>query len=410
MILSSHERLIVRRYLLPGKGDRVILLAAAISMLAVTLAVAALVVVTSVINGFHGYLFDKIVATTDHAVIRGGGGVLPDWRRIAGQARQTPGVVSARPLVEGQLMLSARGAVMPALLRGAPLDDLASPVMRQSLVAGRLELGRGGEVVLGAGLAERVRIMPGETIELNRVTEVDGEVEVRSTAYMVAGVVETGVPDLDSAAVLMPLQEAQALLGLGDTVTSIAIRTAQADTVDLTVAPLVPLIPAGATLRTWKTLNASLFEALALDEVGMFVVLSIILLVGAFNILSSLVLLVRAKTRDIAILRTMGASSGSMLRIFVTVGSVIGGLGTGIGLLLGLLFLQFRQAVGTAVHDATAPTASVTSTFLVGLPARIEPFELAGVILFSMLLSFLATLYPAFTAARTDPVAVLRKG
>jgi lipoprotein-releasing system permease protein len=401
VILSSHERLIVRRYLLPGKGDRVILLAAAISMLAVTLAVAALVVVTSVINGFHGYLFDKIVATTDHAVIRGGGGVLPDWRRIAGQARQTPGVVSARPLVEGQLMLSARGAVMPALLRGAPLDDLASPVMRQSLVAGRLELGRGGEVVLGAGLAERVRIMPGETIELNRVTEVDGEVEVRSTAYMVAGVVETGVPDLDSAAVLMPL---------GDTVTSIAIRTAQADTVDLTVAPLVPLIPAGATLRTWKTLNASLFEALALDEVGMFVVLSIILLVGAFNILSSLVLLVRAKTRDIAILRTMGASSGSMLRIFVTVGSVIGGLGTGIGLLLGLLFLQFRQAVGTAVHDATAPTASVTSTFLVGLPARIEPFELAGVILFSMLLSFLATLYPAFTAARTDPVAVLRKG
>jgi lipoprotein-releasing system permease protein len=409
MILSPHERMIIRRYMLPGKDERMIVLVAGISLMAVTLAVAALVVVTSVMNGFHGYLFDRIVAMSDHGVIRGPGGRLPDWQRLAREAERMPGVVSARPLVEGRLMMSSRGAVAPALVRGLPIESLRAPAFEESIVAGTAQIGaEGGEVVLGAGLAQRVGAIPGSAVELIRVEEKDGEIDVRPTSYRVAGVIETRAEEIDAAAVLMPLEEAQALLGLGGAVTSIALRTDHPEQSDLILAPLAERLGRGATLQTWKTLNASLFQALALDEIGMFIVLSIIVLVSAFNILSALVMLVRAKTRDIAILRTMGASRGSMLRIFVSLGTAIGALGAVAGLALGLLFIQFRQEIGIRINAATGPTSGAATEFLVGLPAIVEPLEIVGVVFFSLLLSFLATLYPAFTAARTDPVQVLR--
>ena len=410
MILSPHERMIIRRYMMPGKDERMIVLVAAISLMAVTLAVAALVVVTSVMNGFHGYLFDRIVAMSDHGVIRGPAGRLNDWEKLAREAERTPGVVSARPLVEGRLMMSSRGAVAPALVRGLTLESLRAAAIEESIVAGtaRIGGGEGGEVVLGAGLAQRLGAIPGSAVELIRVTQTDGEIDVRPTSYRVAGIIETRAEEIDSAAVLMPLEEAQVLLGLGEAVTSIALRTDDPETADVTLAPLAERMGKGATLQTWKTLNASLFQALALDEIGMFIVLSIIVLVSAFNILSALVMLVRAKTRDIAILRTMGASRASMLRIFVSLGTAIGALGAVAGLVLGRLFLQFRQQIGLSINSATGPTSSAATEFMIGLPAIVEPLEIVGVVLFSLLLSFLATLYPAFTAARTDPVQVLR--
>ena len=411
MILAPHERLIVRRYLLPGRGERLIMLVGAISLLAVTLAVAALVVVTSVMNGFHGYLFDRIVALTDHGVIRGEGGLIRDWRRIAEDARRTPGIVSAEPLVEQRLMLSSRGYVAPALVRGLPPADLRSEALQESVVAGNLLLAHEPQqVVLGAGLAERVGASPGSQIELVKVVEEEGALDVRFTAYTVAAIVATSVPEVDSSGVLMPIAEAQALLGLGDSATSIALRTTDADRADQILAALAPRLGPGVGVESWKTLNASLFQALVTDEIGMFLVLAIIALVAAFNILSGLFMLVRAKTPDIAILRTMGASRASMLRIFVVLGIGIGVAGTAIGLAIGLLFLNFRQAIGIAVHDGIDASSAASTAFLIGLPARVDPLELAGIAAFSMLLCFLATLYPALTAARTDPVKVLRHG
>ncbi|HEX8573377.1 MAG TPA: FtsX-like permease family protein, partial [Allosphingosinicella sp.] len=321
------------------------------------------------------------------------------------------GVVSARPLVEGRLMMSSRGAVAPALVRGLTLESLRAPVMEESIVAGTAQIGggEGGEVVLGAGLAQRVGAIPGSAVELIRVEETDGEIEVRPTSYRVAGVIETRAEEIDSAAVLMPIEEAQVLLGLGEAVTSIALRTQDPEKSDVTLAPLAERMGQGATLQTWKTLNASLFQALALDEIGMFIILSIIVLVSAFNILSALVMLVRAKTRDIAILRTMGATRRGLMKVFMTVGVTIGIIGILAGLGLGFLLLYFRQPVVDFFQIVTGQNLWDPSIrFLTELPAKTDAFEVLAIVAMALVLSFLATLYPAWKAASTDPVQVLR--
>lgn len=411
MLLAAHERLIIKRYIVPRGGERIIVLVASISLAAVTLGVAALVIVASVMNGYHQFIFDKVVQTTGHAVIRGDKGLLPGWRSIAATARQTPGIVAASPRVEQRLMASSAGRVSPARLRGVTRSEIDTEALRESLVAGRLDLDpAGGEVVIGSELASMLPTAVGATIELV-IAEGEGEdLDVRSVSYRVAGIIETGAPDFDAEAVLMPIEEAQTLLGLGQAVTSLSVTTADAVRADLIVAPLSARLGEGVTLRTWKELNAELFAALAVDKVGMFVILAIIILVAVFNILSALVMLVRAKTGDIAILRTMGASRGSMLRIFITLGSAIGALGTLGGLGLGLIFLQFREPIGIAIQIVTRPSTEAASDFLVKLPAVVDPLEIALIAGSALLLSVLATLYPALRAARTDPVRVLKHG
>jgi lipoprotein-releasing system permease protein len=195
----------------------------------------------------------------------------------------------------------------------------------------------------------------------------------------------------------------------GDTVGMIEVKTTDPYTAMETLTPLARKLAGQAVVTDWKTINASLFEALAVERVAMFVVLSIIVLVAVFNILSSLIMLVRAKTRDIAILRTMGATRASLLRIFVTAGFLIGALGTVTGLLLGLVFLYFRQDVVRAVEFVTGQNLwDPKIRFLTELPARSDPVEITVICVMALVFSFLATLYPAFKAASTDPVQVLR--
>ena len=207
----------------------------------------------------------------------------------------------------------------------------------------------------------------------------------------------------------MPMKDAQTLLLTGDTVGMIELTTDDPDNVTQMLAPLARKLAGKAVVTDWKTINASLFEALAVERVAMFVVLSIIVLVAVFNILSSLIMLVRAKTRDIAILRTFGATRRSLLKIFVTTGFVIGALGTGAGLLLGFIFLFFRQSVVRFVEIVTGQNLWDPSIrFLTELPSRTDPVEVATISVMALVFSFLATLYPAFKAASTDPVQVLR--
>jgi lipoprotein-releasing system permease protein len=414
MILNRYERMIARRYLLPGKGEGFIFLVAAISLAAVALGVAALIIVMSVMNGFRAELFDKIVGLNGHAIVQGYEGRLSNWQQIAGAAQKLPGVTSALPLIEQPLMASANGRVEGVLVRGMRMEDLRSnATINQNIKSGDLRLitPDSGRVAIGSRLAEMLGAYPGSEISLispeGRSTVV-GTVP-RIVSYTVGAVFEVGVYDYDKAFVIMPMQDAQSLLMLGDQVGMVEIQSTDPDRVGEILAPLQPLVRGRGIIVDWRQMNSALFEALEIERIAMFVVLSLIVLVAVFNILSSLIMLVRAKTRDIAILRTMGASRKGMMKIFVTVGVTIGSLGILLGLVLGAIFLFFRQGVVDAIQFLTGQNLWDPSVrFLSELPSKTDPVEVTAIVVTALVLSFLATLYPAWKAASTDPVQVLR--
>ena len=373
MILSPFEWTIAKRYMLPGKGERFIALVAGISLVAVMLGVAALVIVMSVMNGFRAELFDKIVGLNGHAIIQAYGGRLDDWQSVLKDVRATPGVVKASPLIEQPLVTTFNGRVEGVLVRGNTNEDIAR--LREKVQAGNLgELVPGSDnVAIGSQLAQNLGAQVGDTITvmnpLGRSTPF-GTVP-RQIAYRVAAIFEIGIYDYDKAYVVMPMKDAQTLMLTGDTIGMIEVTTTNPDRVGEIIAPLERQLKGRAIVTDWKTINASLFEALAVERVAMFVVLSIIVLVAVFNILSSLIMLVRAKTRDIAILRTMGATRRSLLKVFVTTGFCIGVLGTLAGVLLGIVFLYFRQPIVHFVEIVTGQNLWDPSIrFLTELPSR----------------------------------------
>lgn len=414
MILSRYERMVARRYLLPNKGEGFIFLVASISLVAVALGVAALIIVMSVMNGFRAELFDKIVGLNGHAVVQGYGGRLQDWRQVLADVKATPGVTNATALIEQPLLTTYEGRVEAILARGMSVADIRdNETLNGKTVAGDLKELNAGEdkVAIGSRLAQNLGVQVGQSITIinpaGRTTPF-GTVP-REISYEVAAIFEVGVYDYDKAFVIMPIERAQVLMLLGDEVGMIEIKTNDPDQVNQILRPLLPKIENKGLIVDWKSMNASLFEALAVERVAMFVVLSIIVLVAVFNILSSLIMLVRAKTRDIAILRTMGASRKSLLRIFMTVGLLIGSAGIVLGLVLGAIFLYFRQSVVNFVQLVTGQNLWDPSIrFLTELPSRTDPMEVLAICGLALLFSFLATLYPALKAASTDPVQVLR--
>ncbi len=414
MILSRYERMIARRYLLPGKGEAFIFLVASISLVAVMLGVAALIIVMSVMNGFRAELFDKIVGLNGHAVVQGVGGRLPDWRRIVEQARATPGVTSAVPLIEQPLAATYGGRSEAVLVRGMRVGDIRS----NATLGGKVVMGSlntitpgSGTIAIGSRLAEALGATVGSEISLfspQGQTTPFGTVP-RIVSYRVGAIFEIGIYDYDKAYVVMPIEDAQTLLLMGDDAGMVEVETVDADRVGDILRPLSRKIGGNAVISDWRTMNAQLFEALAVERVAMFTVLSIIILVAVFNILSSLIMLVRAKTRDIAILRTMGATRGGLMRIFMVVGTTIGALGTLAGLALGAVFLFYRQGVVNFVQLVTGQNLWDPSIrYLTELPSKTDPVEVMVIAGMALIFSFLATLYPAWKAASTDPVQVLR--
>jgi lipoprotein-releasing system permease protein len=414
MILRPHERMIFRRYLLPHRGEGFIFVAAAFSFTAVMLGVAALVVVMSVVNGVRAELFDKIVGLNGHAVVQGYGGRLDNWQQVLREAKATPGVVSATPLIEQPLLTTFNGRVEAVLVRGMQVGDIRSnPSLKGKVVQGSLASlqPESGRVAIGAQLARNIGASVGSRITIinpaGRSTPF-GTVP-REISYDVAAIFEIGVYDFDKAFVIMPMEDAQILMLLGDQVGMIEIKTEDPDRVGEILAPFAQKVASQAVVADWRSMNASLFEALQIERVALFVILSIIVVVAAFNIISSLIMLVQAKTRDIAILRTMGAARESVLRIFMSIGVSIGVAGMAAGMVLGFTLLLFRAQVVRFIELVTGQTLWDPSIrFLTELPSQPDPAEIIGIAVMAVLFSFLATLYPALKAANTDPVQVLR--
>lgn len=411
MILSPFEWTIAKRYMLPGRGEAVIAVVAGIGVGVVMLSVAMLVIVMSVMNGFRAELFDKIVGLNGHAIVQAYGGRMDDWRTVLKDVRATPGVVRASPLIEQPLLASFNGRVEAIFARGNTMEDIGR--IKDKVVAGNLGAVQpdSGRVAIGAQLASNLGIRVGDQLT---VINPQGQATPfgtvpRQISYEVAAIFQIGIYDFDERFVVMPLADAQTLLLSGDTVGMIEVQVTDPDRAAQIVAPVQQKYAGQVAISDWKAINASLFEALQVERVAMFFALGIIVLVAAFNILSSLIMLVRSKTRDIAILRTMGASRRSILKIFVATGTVIGLIGTFGGLLLGFVVLFFRQSIVRAIEIVTGQNLwDPQIRFLTELPSRTDPGEVIAICTMALGFSFLATLYPAWRAASTDPVEVLR--
>ena len=411
MLLSPFEWMIAKRYMLPGKGERMIALVASIGVIVVMLSVALQIVVMSVMNGFRAELVDKIVGLNGHAIVQAYGGRLENWQDILKQIKATDGVTEAAPLIEQPLLTTFNGRVEAILLRGNTPEDIAK--IKPKVVDGDLSglIPEAGAVAIGSRLAENLGARVGDTITIinpqGRSTPF-GTVP-REIAYRVDAIFEIGIYDYDERFVVMPMADAQTLLLTGDSIGMIEVKTDDADTAAETLAPIAAKLEGQAVVSDWKTINSGLFEALQVERVAMFFALSLIVLVAAFNILSSLAMMVHTKSRDIAIMRTMGATRKSMLRTFVTAGTVVGTAGTLAGLALGFIILIFRQPIVTGIELLTGQSLwDPKIRFLTELPARTDPVEVMAITGLAIGLSFLATLYPAYRAASTDPVQVLR--
>lgn len=411
MILSPFERTIAKRYLLPGRGEAFIALVAGISIGVVMLSVAMLVIVMSVMNGFRAELMDKIVGLNGHAIVQAYGGRIDNWQGVLADVRDTPEVTSASPLIEQPLLVTFNGRVEGVLVRGNTQADIGR--FADKLIAGNLSALQPGaeKVMIGARLAQNVGARVGDVITIinpqGRSTPF-GTVP-RQVGYEVAAIFEVGIYDYDEKFVVMPMADAQTLLLLGDQIGMIEVKVTDPDRVGEILAPVQRKLAGRALLSDWRQINAALFEALQVERVAMAFALSFMVLVAAFNILSSLVMLVRAKTRDIAIMRTMGATRQSLIKIFVTTGFTVGAIGTIAGLILGTIILFFRESIVAGIGKLTGQDLwDPEVRFLSAVPAKADPAEIAMIVLLALVLSFLATLYPAWKAASTDPVEVLR--
>ncbi|MEL6709251.1 MAG: lipoprotein-releasing ABC transporter permease subunit [Pseudomonadota bacterium] len=410
-MLSPFERMIAKRYLWPGKGEAFIALVASISIGVVMLSVAMLVIVMSVMNGFRAELLDKIVGLNGHAIVQAYGGRLDNWESVLTQVKETPEVVEASPLIEQPLLVTFDGRAEAIFLRGNIAEDiekLNDKVMMGSIAA--LQPG-GRRVAIGTRLAQNIGARVGDTVT---IVNVDGRptpfgTQIRRVGYEVAAIFEVGIYDYDEKFVVMPIEDAQTLLLMDGSIGMIEVKVTDPDRVGEILAPVKEALAGKAVVADWRTINSALFEALQVERAAMGFALSFMVLVAAFNILSSLVMLVRAKTRDIAIMRTMGATRRSLLKIFVTTGTTIGAIGTIAGLILGTVVLFFREQITGAIAFVTGQELwDPEVRFLSTLPAKADPWEIVAIVALALILSFLATLYPALKAANTDPVQVLR--
>ena len=409
---SPIEWMIAGRYLRARRREGVISVIAGISFFGILLGVATLIIVMSVMNGFRAELLDRILGLNGHIVVNSIDGSLEDYDALAAKLAKAPGVTSAVPFVEGQVLASGPANGSGALVRGlsqANLEGLRT--VSENMVAGDLFAFNGDSIIVGEGLASFLRVRVGDSITLlsprGAVTPFGTTPRVK--AYRVAGVFKIDMADYDRSFIFMPLEEAQAFFNLTDAVSAIELMVNDPDNVGVYRQQLQGRVGEDVVLLDWQQLNGTFFSALQVERNVMFIILTLIILVAALNIVSGMIMLVKDKGQDIAILRTMGAPRGTILRIFFISGASIGIVGTFAGLLVGVLFCNNIETLRQAISKLFGMELfSPEVYFLSQLPAKIDNSEVISVVLMSLGLSFIATLYPAWRAARLDPVEALR--
>jgi lipoprotein-releasing system permease protein len=413
---SSWERSVAARYLRAKRHQGGVALISIISFVGILLAVAVLIIVMSVMNGFRTELLDRILGFNGHAFVAGGVLNGPERDAAIARLRAVPGVTQAQPIVEQQVLVQG-AATAGAYLRGVTAADLrATPIIAENLTSGSLEGFGDGEyggdlIVVGARLADSMGVRAGDPLTLtspNGAATAFGSTP-RQKTYTVGAVFEAGMSEYDAAFLFMPLPQAQAFAGRGESVDFIEVRLSDPDDIDQAKPALDRAAGPTGILTDWRDRNRSFFEALAIERNVMRLILMLIVAIAAMNIISGLVMLVKNKGRDIAILRTMGATQSSILRIFLMAGASIGVLGTLAGLTLGILFCLYIEPIQRLVEWATnAQVFNAEQYFLSRLPADIEWSEVVIVVGWALFASVVATLPPAWRASRLDPVEGLR--
>jgi lipoprotein-releasing system permease protein len=410
---AAFEWMISLRYLRARRKEGFISVIAGFSFLGIMLGVATLIIVMAVMNGFRKELLDKILGLNGHLLIQPLETPLTDWEVVADRVSGVQGIRLAAPIVEGQALASGAFNSTGVLVRGIRAQDLSKlGSIADNIKQGSLQgFDEGQGLAIGRRLADQLSIRSGDSISLvaprGAVTPMG--VTPRIKTYKVAAVFEIGMSEYDSAFVFMPLPEAQAYFNRSGDVTAIEVYTEDPDQVDR----YRPLVSEAAQrpifMVDWRQRNATFFNALQVERNVMFLILTLIVLVAALNIISGLIMLVKDKGRDIAILRTMGATQGSIMRVFLITGASIGVVGTIMGFIVGTVVCLNVESIRQFISWLTnTELFSPELYFLSRLPAEMDPGETFAVVLMALTLSLIATLYPSWRAARLDPVEALR--
>jgi lipoprotein-releasing system permease protein len=410
---SAFEWMVALRYLRARRAHGSISVIAGFSFLGIVLGVAALIVVMAVMNGFRHDLMDKMIGLNGHMFLQGVETPLTDYDAVTNRVAKVPGVTLALPLVEGQAFASTQFGSSGVLVRGVREADLRRlPGVGEHVKQGSLDgFDAGQGVAIGAKLAEHLSLRVGDRITLiaPRGAQTPFGVTPRMKAYNVAAIFQIGMATFDGTFVFMPLPEAQAYFNLDGQANVVEVYVDDPDHMDAMRARIDPAEQRPMIDTDWRQLNKSFFDVLAVEANVMFAILTLIVLVAALNIISGLIMLVQDKARAIAVLRTMGATRGAIMRIFLITGATIGVVGTVCGLALGLVVAhnveEIRKGLSWLIGVNLFPSEFY---FLSQLPSRVEAHDVIAVVVMTLFLSLAATIYPSWRAARLDPVEALR--
>jgi len=412
-MFSAFERMMAWRYLRARKAEGFVSVIAGFSFLGIMLGVATLIIVMSVMNGFRAELIGRLLGLNGHLNIVAEGKVIPDYDALATTLKaKVIGVDGIFPMVERQALLTAEGRSSGVMLRGLSAESFSKkPVLSQSIKQGNLADFEGDGAAIGVELAKRWNLKPGDRIVLispEGKTTPFGTMP-RSRTFTVKVIFDVEMYEYNSSFVFVPLEAAQAFFGLGRGVDALEVFTKDPSQSRRIARDLASNLTSDMRIIDWRDSNASFFNALQVERNVMFLILTLIILVAAFNIISSMIMLVKDKGRDIAIMRTMGATRRSMLKIFILTGATIGVVGTVAGATLGITFALNIESIRQFLQSLTGTELfSAEIYFLSKLPAVIDWGEVTTVIVMAFSLSLLATLYPAWRAAALDPVEALR--